>query len=148
MWLAARLDTFSPSLNDTYSVLCEDESLDGFGGICRETCGKCVDNVFDSDGSWVYEGETRDCLWLSLRTTVQDEVCDDASYGAAELCRESCSLFSLCVNYPETFVDFEGNDCSWYQDIRYDRCTRYGDIANGSNVTANEVSFEEDHVFQ
>lgn len=137
VWLADRMDVFSPTLNDTYSVMCEDP--DGFGGICKETCGTCYDTVFDTEGEFLYEGIYRDCLWLSLRTDVQDEVCDDWESDAYKTCPEACTLFSVCNNFPEFYQDKNGNDCSFYQHIPYERCEDFGDIPNREGVSPNDA---------
>ena len=59
--------------------------------VCEETCGRCKDNCFDSTGTFNYNGVERGCLWLSLRTFVQDIVCKPGSPAYDTICPETCN---------------------------------------------------------
>lgn len=88
VWLASR-----PEQQDIY---CQPEK-DAYD-ICAETCGACEDNCFDTDGRFpnikeingVNQTIMRDCLWLSLRNKVIEEVCQVGFTAHDVTCPETC----------------------------------------------------------
>ena len=59
--------------------------------LCRETCGKCVDNCFDTTKGFLFQGFERTCLWLSVRLGVIYEVCH-LGHEAYTVCPETCGM--------------------------------------------------------
>mmetsp|Transcript_3643 Transcript_3643/g.5340 ORF Transcript_3643/g.5340 Transcript_3643/m.5340 type:complete len:354 (+) Transcript_3643:429-1490(+) len=57
--------------------------------ICPETCGVCSDSCEDTDGRFDLNEVSRDCLWLSLRNSVINEVCQPGN-EAYSVCPETC----------------------------------------------------------
>jgi len=60
-------------------------------GICEETCGKCSDSCEDTLGYFYYKGIQRNCLWLSLRRNIIDEVCFEGFEVYDTVCPETCN---------------------------------------------------------
>ena len=58
--------------------------------LCEETCGKCHDFCFDTNGSFNYLGVSRLCSWLSLRPDVQNVVCIPGNPAYDSVCPETC----------------------------------------------------------
>lgn len=57
---------------------------------CPETCNVCQDSCEDNDdGEFTHNGVVRNCLWLSLRNSVIDEICVPG-HGAFSTCPETC----------------------------------------------------------
>lgn len=97
VWLAAR--------PEEQATFCAPDHFSLAFFICRETCGACTDTCEDTaDGSFVYNGFTRDCLWLSLRNAVQDEVCEDLTSNAATACPETCNVCDTPAPMTQTDV--------------------------------------------
>jgi hypothetical protein len=82
VWLQTR-----PEYQDK---LCNVNHPSGAFHICEETCGKCLDNCIDTSKSFLYQGRVRDCLWLSLRPSIQKKVCEEVGNAAAFVCPETC----------------------------------------------------------
>ena len=58
--------------------------------VCEETCGKCQDLCFDTNGSFEYLGVRRSCSWLNLRPSVQNVVCISGHPAHDYVCPETC----------------------------------------------------------
>ena len=82
VWLAAR--------PEQQELLCKESHESGAYHLCPETCGKCSDNCRDTDNKFDYNGP-RDCLWLTLRKNIQDEICVP-SHNAYLTCPETCDV--------------------------------------------------------
>ena len=99
--------------------------------ICRELCGACTDFCEDanSTSTFEYEDTPRNCAWLSIRFSVQQEVCHPG-HEAYHLCPDSCNVLeceadrviptSVCDDHPSrTFYveDIQASkDCVWLRD--------------------------------
>jgi hypothetical protein len=59
--------------------------------MCEETCLKCRDPCEDGSESFLIDGTVRDCTWLSLRFSVQQEVCHSI-HTAYFACPETCDV--------------------------------------------------------
>ena len=59
--------------------------------LCEETCGKCQDSCYDTNGSFDYLGSSRLCSWLSLRPDVQRVVCVRGNPAYETVCHETCN---------------------------------------------------------
>jgi hypothetical protein len=81
VWLAAR--------PEYQATLCQPTDPSGAYSICEETCGKCHDNCEDTSGTFAVNDDVRDCLWLSLRTQYQGDLCVQGS-PAFSICPETC----------------------------------------------------------
>ena len=81
IWLAAR--------PDEQQIYCQPSQAAYY--VCEETCGRCKDNCCDSTGTFNYQGVERGCLWLSLRTFVQDIVCKPGNPAYDTVCPETCN---------------------------------------------------------
>lgn len=80
IWLAARP-------NEQLSLCAEGQPA---REVCKETCRVCSDFCFDTNAKFDYNGVRRNCLWLSLRTNVINEVCVPGN-GAFQVCPETCN---------------------------------------------------------
>jgi glycoprotein endo-alpha-1,2-mannosidase len=58
--------------------------------LCEETCSKCTDDCEDTLKRFDHQEISRDCLWLSLRTHVQDVVCVPGHAAYDIVCPETC----------------------------------------------------------
>jgi trypsin len=58
--------------------------------LCPETCGTCTDTCEDSKDKFTANGGQYDCLWLSLRPSVQDKLCIQDT-KVRNICRETCN---------------------------------------------------------
>lgn len=79
IWLRAR-----PQM---WGVVCSSSIT--ASNLCRETCGKCVDNCSDTANYFLFQGFRRTCLWLSVRLGVINEVCH-VRHEAYTVCPETC----------------------------------------------------------
>lgn len=85
IWLAAR--------PENQTEFCQANHPSGAFDICEETCAKCADDCDDTSGTFDFiqgnETSKRDCLWLSLRTTMQEELCVVGN-EVMSICPETC----------------------------------------------------------
>jgi hypothetical protein len=86
IWLAARPEYMK--------TMCLSNHSSNAYSICAETCGKCVDDCFDSTGTFQVGTAIRDCEWLSLRPQVQNLLCS-SDHDAWVVCPETCNVCDL-----------------------------------------------------
>jgi hypothetical protein len=82
VWLAAR--------PERQKTLCKEGDPSNARSVCPETCSVCSDTCEDSDKTFRVGSTTRDCLWLSLRPTVHENLCSNEDTQIA--CPETCNL--------------------------------------------------------
>jgi hypothetical protein len=73
---------------DYIHSLCEASEIRGH---CPETCGVCSDQCEDSGSKFNIGDAIRDCVWLSLRPHMQEELCQPGM-APYELCGETCNV--------------------------------------------------------
>eukprot|EP00548_Thalassiothrix_antarctica_P007308 CAMPEP_0194136872 /NCGR_PEP_ID=MMETSP0152-20130528/6827_1 /TAXON_ID=1049557 /ORGANISM="Thalassiothrix antarctica, Strain L6-D1" /LENGTH=843 /DNA_ID=CAMNT_0038833675 /DNA_START=242 /DNA_END=2770 /DNA_ORIENTATION=- len=95
VWLASR--------EEQQEIYCK-PGMDAYD-ICEETCGKCTDTCEDTNGVFptiklvdhVNVTINRNCLWLSLRPAIIEEVCK-AGFTAYDItCPETCNACDLAA---------------------------------------------------
>jgi Right handed beta helix region len=85
VWLAAR-----PEWQKT---LCQVGDPSNARTVCAETCNSCSDTCEDTDRTFQVGNTKRDCLWLSLRPTIHEDLCSNEDTQIA--CPETCNLCDI-----------------------------------------------------